>query len=78
MLLHNAAANKEAKAHAGEAAVVHVRRTVEAVEDARQIFRRDPDAVVAHVERRLGVSLADTDPDLAPEERVRQALKRAA
>src|SRR5690348_409269 len=46
VLLGDAPADEQAQPHAGEATVVHVVRSVEAVEDMRQVGRRYADAGV--------------------------------
>src|SRR5687767_10518952 len=48
MLLHDPAADVQAKPHARESTIVHVRAAVEAIEHEREIFCRDTDAAIRH------------------------------
>src|SRR5207249_10590762 len=54
-------ANVETEAHAVELPIVDVRGAREALEDARQITRRDADAAIAHGDVRLTVRLPHRD-----------------
>ena len=65
MLLHYALANKEAEAHPGETAVVHVSAAMEALEDLREVAGGYADALVGHVDERLAVALVYSDAHLA-------------
>src|SRR2546430_12198055 len=66
MLLYDALAEKEAKSHSREAAVVDVRGAMEPLEDLREVAGGDADALVGHIDERFTAPLGDLHVDLAP------------
>ena len=66
MLLHDALAEKEAKSHSREAAVVDIRGAMEPLEDLREVAGGDADALIGHIDEGFTVPLGDVHADLAP------------